>query len=106
MKPTRGPADFLPRTREQMRTLGWDVLPGCANFVLCQLPITQPEASVLIAACRRRNLFLRDVANMGSCFDTRTLRVAVKDAKTNAAMLNIVRTTLAAMSKDTCVKAA
>ena len=89
-----------------LRTLGWDVLPGCANFVLCQLPITQPEASVLIAECRRRNLFLRDVTNMGSCFDTRTLRVAVKDAKTNAAMLNILRTTLAAMSEETSVKAA
>ena len=89
-----------------LRTLGWDVLPGCANFVLCHLPITQPEAAVVVAACRRRNLFLRDVANMGQCFDTRTLRVAVKDAKTNTAMLNILRTTLATLSKGTRVKAA
>jgi histidinol-phosphate/aromatic aminotransferase/cobyric acid decarboxylase-like protein len=70
------------------------------------LPVTHPEASVVVAECRRRNLFLRDVANMGKCFDARTLRVAVKDAQTNAAMLHILRTTLAALSEETRVKAA
>ena len=88
-----------------LRALGWDVLPGCANFVLCHLPLMQPEASAVVAECRRRNLFLRDVSNMGACFDARTLRVAVKDARTNAAMLEILRTALAALSEER-VKAA
>lgn len=89
-----------------LRALGWDVLPSCANFVLCHLPATQPEASVLVAACRRRKLFVRDVANMGTCFDTRTLRVAVKDAATNLAMLKVLRTTLAELAEATKVQAA
>ena len=89
-----------------LRALGWDVVPSCANFVLCHMPITQPEASIVVAACRTRNLFLRDVANMGQCFDARTLRVAVKNAQTNAAMLSILRATLAALSEGTRVRAA
>jgi histidinol-phosphate/aromatic aminotransferase/cobyric acid decarboxylase-like protein len=89
-----------------LRTLGWDVLPGCANFVLCHLPLTQPEASVVVAECRRRNVFLRDVANMGACFDARTLRVAVKDAHGNGVMLETLRAVLAALSQDTRVMAA
>jgi histidinol-phosphate/aromatic aminotransferase/cobyric acid decarboxylase-like protein len=90
----------------ELRALGWDVVPGCANFLLCHLPLTQPEASVLISECRQRNLFLRNVANMGSCFDARTLRVAVKDAQTNRAILEIVRTALTAIVKRASVKAA
>lgn len=71
--------------------LGWDVVPGCANFLLCHLPIDGPPAAVLIAECRRRDLFLRDVSNMGHVFDAHVLRVAVKDAESNARMVDIVR---------------
>lgn len=78
-----------------LRKLGWEVVPGCANFLLCHLPADQPEASALIAACHKRKLFMRDVANMGQCFDKRTLRIAVKDATTNLAMLAILEMTLA-----------
>jgi len=89
------------RLAAALRTLGWEVLPGCANFLLCHLPASQPEASVLVAECRRRKLFLRDVANMGECFDARTVRVAVKDAKTNTAILNILKVTLAEIANAT-----
>lgn len=84
-----------------LRQLGWDVVPGSANFLLCHLPPEHPEASALVSACRRRNLFLRDVSNMGKCFDTRMLRVAVKDATTNSAILEILRVTLAEMEAET-----
>lgn len=77
--------------REQLaaglEALGWDVVPGCANFLLCHLPPGQPNAAELVAACRGRGLFIRDVANMGSCFDKRTVRVAVKGRRTNRDML-------------------
>lgn len=82
-----------------LRRLGWEVVPGCANFLLCHLPADQPEASTLIAACQKRKLFIRDVANMGNCFDKRTLRIAVKDATTNLAMLAILERTLAEMAQ-------
>ena len=80
--------------------LGWDVLPGSANFLLCHLPPEHPEASALVSACRRRNPFVRDVSNMGKCFDARVLRVAVKDATTNEAIVNILRETLAEMTRE------
>lgn len=77
--------------REQLAAglegLGWDVVPGCANFLLCHLPPGQPKAASVVAACRRRGLFIRDVSSMGTCFDDRTVRVAVKDHKTNHDML-------------------
>jgi histidinol-phosphate/aromatic aminotransferase/cobyric acid decarboxylase-like protein len=82
------------RLREELaaglRRLEWDVAPGCANFLLCHLPAHQPDASSLVAACRRRNLFIRDIGSMGKCFDRRTIRIAVKDAATNQAMLTIL----------------
>jgi len=71
--------------------LGWDVVPGCANFLLCHLPPDGPPAPALIAECRRRNLFLRDVSSMGHGFDAHVLRVAVKDAESNARMVDIIR---------------
>jgi len=78
--------------------LGWSVVPGCANFLLCHLPAHHPTASALAIACRERNLFVRDVSNMGRCFDDHTLRVAVKDAATNSAMVRILEETLAEMT--------
>lgn len=88
--------------RAELRTglqgLGWDVLPGCANFLLCHLPANAPDAATLVERSRARGLFVRDVANMGTCFDARTLRIAVKDRETNRAMLQILRATLAEMT--------
>lgn len=74
--------------------LGWDVLPSCANFLLCHLPPDQPEATILIAACHKYKLYLRNVSNMGNCFDNRTVRVAVKDKSTNLKMLSILKMVL------------
>ncbi|MDP9203546.1 MAG: aminotransferase class I/II-fold pyridoxal phosphate-dependent enzyme, partial [Gemmatimonadota bacterium] len=81
-----------------LAALGWDVVPGCANFLLCHLPPDQPAAAGLVAECRRRGLFIRDVANMGSCFDARTVRVAVKDRETNQEILERLRVTLMEMA--------
>jgi histidinol-phosphate/aromatic aminotransferase/cobyric acid decarboxylase-like protein len=78
-----------------LRSLGWDVIPGCANFLLCHIPVEQPAAPALAAACRKQRLYVREVASMGRCFDDRALRIAVKDAVTNTAMLDILQRTLA-----------
>ncbi len=71
--------------------LGWDVIPGCANFLLCSLPTGGPDAAEVVARARRLGLFLRDVANMGSTLGRHALRVAVKDRATNHKMLEILR---------------
>lgn len=70
---------------------GWEVLPGIANFLLCHLPDDGPDAPSLVRECRLQGLFLRDVGAMGSRFDGRAVRIAVKDAETNARMLAILR---------------
>jgi len=83
-----------------LRNLGWDVVPGCANFLLCHLPVDQPETARLLSACRKRNLFQRNVSNMGLCFDNRSLRIAVKDAATNEKMIRILNMTLSELKES------
>jgi histidinol-phosphate/aromatic aminotransferase/cobyric acid decarboxylase-like protein len=75
----------------ELKKLDWDVIEGCANFLLCQLPQNQPESKSLISACEKHNLYLRDVSNMGKCFDNRSLRIAVKDRETNRIMIQIIK---------------
>ncbi|HSL43717.1 MAG TPA: histidinol-phosphate transaminase [Anaerolineales bacterium] len=79
----------------ELKQLGWKVYPGCANFLLCQLPPSQPLVRDLVDACRKQKLYLRDVTSMGKCFDQRTLRIAVKDKQTNLMMLQVLRDVLA-----------
>ena len=83
-----------------LQGLGWEVNPGCANFLLCHLPANAPEAAKIVEQLRKRGLFIRDVANMGTCVDSRTLRIAVKDRKTNVVMLEMLRMTLAEMASE------
>ena len=77
-----------------LRSLGWEVLPGIANFLLCQLPPDSPDAKSVIARCRAHGLFIRDAASMSPALGTRTIRIAVKDAATNTRMLSLLRLTL------------
>lgn len=73
-----------------LRTLGWEVLPGIANFLLCHLPSTGPDADAVVRAARAEGLFLRDAVRMGANLGPRVIRIAVKDAATNARMLAIL----------------
>jgi histidinol-phosphate/aromatic aminotransferase/cobyric acid decarboxylase-like protein len=75
---------------EMLKPLNWEIIPGVTNFVLCHLPENGPDADTLIARCRERGLFLRDVATMGTCFGNRAARIAVKDAETNRRMCGIL----------------
>ena len=69
---------------------GFEVVPSVANFVLCQLPFGGVDARTVIDLAREQGLYLRDVSSMGSQMGARALRVAVKDAETNARMLHIL----------------
>jgi histidinol-phosphate/aromatic aminotransferase/cobyric acid decarboxylase-like protein/N-acyl-L-homoserine lactone synthetase len=77
-----------------LREMGLDVVPGCANFLLCRLPANAPDTRVVIAAAREHGLFLRDVSSMGHTMGPRDLRIAVKDRVTNQRMKMILRTVL------------
>jgi len=82
------------RLNPNLAQLGWDIVPGIANFVLCHLPEDGPTASALVQRCRARGLFLRDARVMGSGMGERALRIAVKDAATNEGMLEILRSVI------------
>jgi len=84
--------------RGYLESLGWEVIPGCANCLLCRLPRTAPDAATLCRRTRERDLFIRQVADMGASLDARMVRIAVKDRRTNAMMLGILE---AALARDT-----
>ena len=73
-----------------LTALGLDPVPGVANFILCHLRPSDPTAAELIAACKRKQLYLRDVTDMGQGWKDPVFRIAVKDAETNARMIAII----------------
>ena len=79
---------------ENLRALGWDTVPGVANFILCHLPLRGFDAATVAARCRERGLFLRDVSAMGAQLGDRALRIAVKDRETNRRMVEILELVL------------
>ncbi|MFG2005408.1 aminotransferase class I/II-fold pyridoxal phosphate-dependent enzyme [Spirillospora sp. NPDC048911] len=58
-----------------------------ANFVLLTLP---QGAARLVDRCRRQGVFLRDLSPLSPAFEGRTVRIAVRDAKANARVVEAV----------------
>ena len=95
------PAYYAARYREthaarealaaEVRALGWDVLPGIANFLLCHLPPHGPDAETIVQRCRTRGVFLRNARAMSQHLGERSIRIAVKDPATNRRMLEVLR---------------
>lgn len=67
------------------------IVPGVANYLLCQLPADGPTARTLIPRCRSEKLFLRDASATAPSLDNRWFRIGVKDAETNLRMVEIIR---------------
>jgi histidinol-phosphate/aromatic aminotransferase/cobyric acid decarboxylase-like protein len=76
---------------DRLRSLGWEVIPGVANFLLCHLPERGPTAAAVVQECRGHGLFLRDAAAMGAGLGDRTVRIAVKDSVTSARMFQVLK---------------
>jgi histidinol-phosphate/aromatic aminotransferase/cobyric acid decarboxylase-like protein len=70
---------------------GLTVTPSVANFLLCQVGRHGPDLATLLARCRARDLYLRDVGSMGETVGDRWFRIAVKDQATNQRMIDILR---------------
>ena len=68
-----------------------EIIPGTANFVLIHLPDNGPDGKTVINRCRKKGLFIRDAAEMGTDMGDRAIRIAVKDAGTNTRMLSILK---------------
>jgi histidinol-phosphate/aromatic aminotransferase/cobyric acid decarboxylase-like protein/GNAT superfamily N-acetyltransferase len=69
-----------------------------ANFLLITLPAGGPSAAEIVTACRRDDVYLRDLSPMSPAFQGRTIRVAVKDRAANALIVAAYRTALAAVT--------
>jgi len=83
-------ADLREQLTAGLRALGLAVIPGIANFILCHLPTAGPDAATVVKCCRSQNVFVRDAAAMGLHLGRYSLRVAVKDARTNSRILEII----------------
>jgi histidinol-phosphate/aromatic aminotransferase/cobyric acid decarboxylase-like protein len=79
---------------QQLESIGMEVIPGTANFLLCHLPEDGPTAAEVVARCREQGLFLRDAARMGRRLGDHALRLAVKDEDTNRRMMQIIRSVI------------
>jgi len=86
----RETAELRSELRAGLEAQDWDVVPGCANFLLCHLPEHAPDAATLVARLRTQGLFVRDVSGMGSELGPRAVRIAVKDRATNRRMLDLI----------------
>jgi histidinol-phosphate/aromatic aminotransferase/cobyric acid decarboxylase-like protein len=82
--------ELREQLRAQLGPVEWETITGVGNFLLAHLPENGPSARDLIQDCERRGLFLRNAGLMGSQMGPRAVRVAVKDAATNARMVNII----------------
>jgi histidinol-phosphate/aromatic aminotransferase/cobyric acid decarboxylase-like protein len=89
--------------RASLEAQGWDVVPGCANFLLCHLPESAPDAARFVATLRKRGLFIRDLTTMGTTLGSRAVRIAVKDRPTNHRMLGMLAAALSETRRETSV---
>lgn len=69
---------------------GFRVFDSVANFLLCIVdnPLWTPTA--IVEACAARGLFIRDASGMSAGRRVSAIRLAVKDAETNARMADIM----------------
>ncbi|MGW0120620.1 aminotransferase class I/II-fold pyridoxal phosphate-dependent enzyme [Streptomyces sp. NPDC003327] len=71
---------------------------GAANFLAVTLPRGGPSAAELVRACRRDDVYLRDLSPMSPAYEGRTVRIAVRDTAENARIVAACRSALAALS--------
>jgi histidinol-phosphate/aromatic aminotransferase/cobyric acid decarboxylase-like protein len=77
------------------REAGVETISGVINAVICLLPSECPNAASVSLSCRERGLFVRDCRPTCPSLGSHALRIAVKDAATNARMTKILAEVLA-----------
>jgi histidinol-phosphate/aromatic aminotransferase/cobyric acid decarboxylase-like protein/GNAT superfamily N-acetyltransferase len=80
---------------DELRSLGFDVVPSVANFLLCHLAEESPDAATISRRCREHGLYVRDAGEISALLGTRALRIAVKDEETNRRMVRVLADVLA-----------
>ena len=78
--------ELIPRWRQEMvsalESLGCEVFPSIANYLLCRLPEQGPDADTLAAALAPAKILVRDCSDFAG-LDKRFIRVAVNDEEDN-----------------------
>jgi histidinol-phosphate/aromatic aminotransferase/cobyric acid decarboxylase-like protein/N-acyl-L-homoserine lactone synthetase len=77
--------------------LGITVYPGVANFLLCELASPHFSAARLIADCRMKKCYIRDVRSMGSFRNDRFFRITVMSREDNKQLLALLAESLSSM---------
>ena len=70
---------------------GIELVPSIANFLLCHLAESGPDAAAICAACRLEGVFLRNARSISPRLGRHALRIAVKSPEENAAIVAAVR---------------
>ncbi len=80
------------RLKQDLQELGVDeVINGVANFLLFYIPAHFPDIDEFLESCKQKNLYLRDVSNMGKNIGLNAVRIAVKDEVINNKMIDIIK---------------
>jgi len=89
------------KLKQDLEELGiTEIINGVANFLLFFLPANAPSVKDFIEGCRQKNLYLRDVSNMGKNIGEQAVRIAVKDAETNERMVKLIKETLVELTLE------
>jgi len=81
--------------KQNLQKLGVrEIIDGVANYLLFYLPEHFPQIDEFLECCKQKNLFLRDVSNMGKSIGKNAVRIAVKDDATNNRMIGIIKQSL------------
>ncbi len=83
-----------------LRSLGIEVVPGAANFLLCHLPGEGPEAATVCRRCRIHDVFLRDASRISGRLGSHALRIAVKNRQSNARIIETLKWAITRDAED------
>ncbi len=83
-----------------LRSLGIEVVPGAANFLLCHLPGEGPDAATVCRRCRTHDVFLRDASRISDRLGPHALRIAVKDRQSNSRIIETLKWAITADAED------
>jgi len=78
-----------------LRSLGFDVIPSVANFLLCHLPEQGPDAATICWRCREHGVYVRDAGEISPNLGSKALRIAVKDEQMNQRIIEVLHLVIA-----------
>jgi histidinol-phosphate/aromatic aminotransferase/cobyric acid decarboxylase-like protein len=85
---------YRKQLENQLNSLQLDVVAGTANYLLVYLDPIRDNKEKFLNACRRNDLFIRDLSPTSPSLGKQAIRIAVKDRETNHRMIDIIQSAL------------